>query len=87
MQRSRLPSTQTSGVPRAPADDPARWRSTRDVSAEMHLTSGSPYLTPGRPAESATLYKADNRLPAGPDTAGRIPADRAKWDGRPRAAA
>jgi hypothetical protein len=87
VQRSRPPSTQTISVPCASAADPARWRSTRDVSGEVHPTSDSPSPVPGRPTESPTFDKTGNRLPAVPDTAGRIPADRAKRDGRPRAAA
>lgn len=43
MQRNRPPSAQAIKVLRALAADPARWRYGYDLTAEVHLKSGSLY--------------------------------------------
>ena len=43
MQRNRPPSAQAVKVLRALAADPARWRYGYDLTAEVHLKSGSLY--------------------------------------------
>jgi DNA-binding PadR family transcriptional regulator len=43
MQRNRPPSAQAISVLRALAADPARWRYGYDLTAEVHLKSGSLY--------------------------------------------
>ena len=43
MQRNRPPSAQTISVLRALAADPAQWRYGYDLTAEVHLKSGSLY--------------------------------------------
>jgi PadR family transcriptional regulator, regulatory protein PadR len=43
MQRNRPPSTQSLRVLRALAADPAKWRYGYDLTAEVHLKSGSLY--------------------------------------------
>ena len=43
MQRNRPPSAQAIKVLRALAADPARWRYGYDLTAEVHLNSGSLY--------------------------------------------
>ena len=43
MQRNRPPSVQAIKVLRALAADPARWRYGYDLTAEVHLKSGSLY--------------------------------------------
>jgi len=85
VQRTRPLFTQTISVLRAPAADPARWLSTRDVSAEAN--PGSLYPIPGRPTEGPTRDNAGNRLPAVPDAARWIRADLAERNGRSHAAA
>ena len=55
MQRNRPPSAQAVKVLRALAADPARWRYGYDLTAEVHLKSGSLYPVLVRLADRGLL--------------------------------
>ena len=70
MQRNRPPSVQAVKVLRALAADPARWRYGYDLTAEVHLKSGSLYpilvRLAGRGLLETSWDPGQGSRPAGP---------------------
>jgi len=76
MQRNRPPSAQAIKVLRALAADPARWRYGYDLTAEVHLKSGSLYpilVRLAEPRPAGDLLGAWPGKPAAPPSVPAVP--------------